>query len=91
MSDGIWIFLGENSKMPCACFDSLDSARLIIQEQRLSGLLTLYPINELVFTWAVKNEFFKPKRPEHFLPKFVSAFTSAAQPHFHFEDGQEVA
>ena len=35
MSDGIWIFLGENSKMPCACFDSLDSARLIIQEQRL--------------------------------------------------------
>jgi hypothetical protein len=90
MNDSVWVFIGENSKMPVGCFNSLDEAIKTISNQELSGLLTQYPINELAYDWAIRNQFFQPKKPEQKTANFIGKFTSASQVHFHFENGIKV-
>ena len=87
----IWVFIGEGSKLAVGCFDSFDEAIKVISKYELSGLLTQYPINELAYDWAVRNQFFSPKKPEQKTAAFIGRFTSASQAHFHFENGIQVA
>ncbi len=89
----IWCFNG-GGQFPVGLFDDLDKARAWIAHNRLSGVLTAYPLNAGVFDWAVEQGHvtlaLKVKADQN-KPDFVATFTSASQQHFHFEVGDQVA
>ncbi len=84
----IWVFHGENSRFASGVFSSRELAEAWIQEKQVSGVLTGYPLDVGVYDWAVAHEFFKVKREDQKSPHFIARFTSASQPHVHFEDGK---
>jgi hypothetical protein len=89
----IWCFNG-GSKFPGGLFDDLEKARAWIARNQLTGVLTGYPLNAGVFDWALEQGFVSPAlklKAERNGPNFVGSFTSASQPHFHFETGNQVA
>ncbi len=86
----IWLFCGVGAKFPSGVFDSLEAAESWIALRRLSGVLTSYPVGVGVYDWAVAGGHFEPKRDKHMTPEFIQRFTSSAQPHHHFEDGNLV-
>jgi hypothetical protein len=87
MHKEIWIFISEGAPFPCACFERFEEAESTIQKYSLSGILTAYPLGTIVFDWAVENQFFKPRKSEHFTSEFIGRFTSALQKHFHYSNG----
>ena len=84
----VWIFNGANASFPAGVFPTREEARAWIRENRLTGTLTQYPLGVGVYDWAVEQGFFKPKRSEQTLPRFIQGFTSQAQAHEHFEGGE---
>ena len=88
MINDIWVFCGANGQFPSGVFSDLAVAEAWIAQYFLSGVLTKYPVNEGVFDWAVKRNFFRPSAPHHQTPDFIGKFTSAVMDHYHFEGGQ---
>ena len=89
----IWCFNG-NSRFPGGVFDDLEIARTWIERNKLSGVLTGYPLNAGVFDWALEQGLLSPAlklKAERNGPDFVGTFTSASQQHFHFEAGMQAA
>ncbi len=84
--DFIWIL--QNGKLPYAVFNDLDKAKEWIRENKASGLMTGYPVNQSALFWATSSGFFKVKRKEHETIEFEEKFTSASMPHYHFEKGK---
>jgi hypothetical protein len=82
---GVWVYNAEKSMFPCAVFDSKRKAIEWITKNKVSGCLTLYPINKSIYEWAIEEQYFVPKKPEHFEKKYIGSFTSAHLEHFHFE------
>jgi len=87
MPDWIWVFHGSGSRFASGVFSSRETATKWIKERALSGVLTAYPLDEGVYDWAVRESVFVIKSPEQETSDFVQKFTSASQPHVHFEDG----
>lgn len=87
MTETIWVFHGAGARFSSGVFGSLEQAQSWIERNRLSGLLTEYPLNIGAYEWAVDRGHFTPKKPEHSSPEFVGSFTSGSQPHFHYENG----
>lgn len=88
MSD-IWVFNGNKAHFPSGVFSSLENAKEWIKINKLSGILTKYPIDIGVYDWAVQNNFFSPNHEKQKLPAFIGSFTSASMEHYHFLDGEE--
>lgn len=93
LSKSIWVFHAAGARFSGGVFDDLSIAKAWILQNRLTGVLTAYPLNEGCFEWAVrmkcvgmKAEKLDVKKTD---PGFVGGFTTAAQEHFHFEDGVE--
>ena len=84
----VWIFNGVNSRFPSGVFFDVQAAETWINKNRLTGILTNYPINESVYDRAIGNGFFSPKTEEQKSPEFIGKFSSASQEHFHYEDGK---
>jgi hypothetical protein len=84
----IWVFNGINGAIPSGVFTERETAEKWIAENQLSGTLTLYPVNEGLYDWAVTNEYFKPKRDDQRSPYFKQTFTSASLEHYHYENGK---
>lgn len=84
----IWIFNGINSRFASGVFDTLEKAETWIAQNKLTGVLTNYPLNKGVYDWAVGNALFSPKSEEQKTPEFIGKFSSASQEHFHYEDGK---
>jgi hypothetical protein len=82
----VWIFHGMGGKFASGVFDDEKGARKWIEENKLQGVLTKYPINTGVYEWAIKNKFFEPKDEKERKPEFIQKFTSGSQEHFHFEN-----
>jgi len=89
----IWVFHAAEARFVGGVFDDLEIAKAWILQNRLTGVLTAYPLNEGCFEWAVRTECvsmkaekLEEKRKD---PSFIGGFTTAAQEHFHFEDGVE--
>lgn len=59
------------------------------KKNKLSGILTNYPIDIGVYDWAVQNNFFSPNNEKQKLPSFIGSFTFASMEHYHFLDGEE--
>jgi hypothetical protein len=83
----VWVFSGEGAQFPAAVFSSLQAAQAWISQHGLTGTLTQFPVDLSAFDWATREGWFKPKTEKHAGAEFVQRFTSASQPHVHFEGG----
>jgi len=59
-----------------------------IKENKLSGILTCYPVDTGVYQWAIDNKRFTPKSEKHSTPEFIGGFTTASPQHYHYENGE---
>jgi hypothetical protein len=84
----VWVFHGTGGRFSSAIFSSIDIAGNWIRSNRLSGVLTEYPIDVSVYDWAIDNDYFEVKKADQATPLFMQNFTCASQEHFHFEDGK---
>ena len=87
----VWIFNGRKATFPSGVFAHREQATSWIALHRLSGVLTEYPVGTGTLDWAIANQFFLPKKPEHNQANFIQSFTSARQRHEHYEEGTLVA
>ncbi len=85
--DWVWVFAGERAVHPAGVFRSRESAELWILANRLSGLLTAYPLDTSVYDWSVKCGYFTPKKAYQKEPEFMARFSSAYSEHYHYENG----
>jgi hypothetical protein len=84
----VWVFNSVESAFPGAVFTDKEKADAWIAKHKLSGTLTLYPLDVGVYDLFVENGWFKPKKPRHCEPGFIGGFTDAGQDHEHYEDGR---
>ena len=84
----VWVFNGNRASFPSAVFSSRAKAESWISERKLTGTLTNYPLDVPVYDWVVDGEMWQPKEPHQCEPKFIAAFSSAHQEHYHYEDGR---
>jgi hypothetical protein len=88
MTGGVWVFQNVlTGRFAGGVFTTREKAEGWIEKNRLSGVLTLYPVDVGVYEWAIAAGLFSPKRPHEGEPSFIGGFTTASQPHFHYEDG----
>ena len=85
---GVWIFNGANAKLPGGIFSEREKAESWIMKHRLTGILTLYPLDQGIYDWAINNNFFAVKKENQSQPEFIQGFTSASQEHSPYEDGE---
>ena len=85
----VWIFNGSNGKFPSGVFSSKKLAEDWINFNKLTGVLTLYPVNISTYDWAIQNKFFDPRDEGQKTPEFIQKFSSGSQEHYHFEKGVE--
>ncbi|MCG8294644.1 DUF7710 domain-containing protein [Pseudomonas entomophila] len=83
----VWVFNGAEGRFPSAVFLELGDAEEWIKNNGLSGVLTKYPVGISVYDWAVENGHFRIKNEKEKSSAFIQKFSSAAQEHFHFENG----
>jgi hypothetical protein len=89
----IWVFNGKSrgpTNFPGAVFSSRENAEKWISNNKLSGVLTAYPLDTSVYDWAISKGHFHPKKDDHKSADFIATFSSAYQPHHHYEDGSEL-
>ena len=79
--------LGKDARFPSAVFSHQQNTENWIKANRVSGILTEYPLNISVYNWAVSHEYFVPKREHYNTIEFQRPFTSARQNHIHYQDG----
>jgi hypothetical protein len=87
MNQHVWIFNGANSQFPSGVFTSKELADIWIKKHGLTGVLTLYPIDNGTYDWAIEEGMFTPRKDHEFSPAFIGKFSSASQEHFHYFDG----
>ena len=85
--DSVWIFHGAGSRFASGVFTDKTIAERWIIQNRLTGVLTKYPINISVYDWAISESFFEPQKEHYKSAKFIQKFTSASQEHYHYENG----
>jgi hypothetical protein len=86
----LWVFNEEHSNFPGAIFRSKEAAEEWIARHNLSGTLTLYPLDVGVYDLFLDQGWFKPKKPDHYSPRFIGGFTQASQDHEHYENGKRL-
>lgn len=74
---------------PLGVFSSRERDESWISYHRLTGVLTLYPLDIGVYEWAIESGEFVPKRPDQSGSRFVGRFSSASQEHYHYTDGKQ--
>jgi hypothetical protein len=85
----VWVFNGAGARFPSGIFSSKERAARWIEEYKLSGMLTAYPIDEGVLDWAIRTGVFRPKGEKHTSSEFIQGFTTGGQDHVHYEQGKE--
>ena len=79
----MWV-LNCGDLFPCGVFESKEKAETIIKKHKLKGTLTKYPVNELVYDWAIENKYFNPKDEKQKTSEFIGNFSTAYQDHYHY-------
>jgi hypothetical protein len=87
-SASVWVFNGINSRFSGGVFTCIEMAETWIKNNKLTGVLTRYPLNQGIYDWAIENSSFTPTKDKHASPDFIGGFTSASQIHFHYESGE---
>lgn len=88
LRDFVWVFCGNSSRFPSAIFTVRENAEAWIKSNKLTGVLTCYPLNISVYEWAIEEEYFVPKKAHESTPQFMQNFSSASQEHYHYLEGQ---
>ncbi|WP_446751579.1 DUF7710 domain-containing protein [Variovorax sp. S12S4] len=83
----VWIFNGAGARTPSAVFKDRAEAEVWIVANKLSGMLTEYPVGVSVYQWAIQSGNFKIKNDNDRSPEFIQRFSSGAQEHMHYENG----
>ncbi|WP_244212667.1 DUF7710 domain-containing protein [Rahnella woolbedingensis] len=83
------MFNGAMARFPSALFSSLGDAESWIRRNKLTGVLTKYPVDKSAYDWAVENDFFIPKEGKQKSSDFIGGFTCAAMEHYHYENGNK--
>ena len=89
--DGVWVFNGDGGRFAGGVFTTLEAAEAWIAEKRLSGVLTLYPLDTGVYDWAIARGSFKVREDKHSSPGFIGSFTTASMAHHHYAQGKREA
>lgn len=84
---GVWVFLGDGATHAAAVFSARERAEAWIARHGLSGILTLYPVDQPIHEWAIDRGSFTPKYLSHTEARFIQRFSSAYQEHYHYEAG----
>jgi hypothetical protein len=87
MMQELWVFNGENARFPSGIFSEREIAEGWIRENKLSGVLTLYPLDKGVYSWAIEKGYFMPQKENEKTSEFIQKFTSAEQEHYHYTGG----
>ena len=87
----VWVFVGAGARLPSGAFSTLERAEAWIQQHRLSGLLTAYPLDEGSYDWAVARGHFEPNTDAKRTPEFIGQFSSGHVTHHHYEGGARSA
>ncbi|MCK0203180.1 hypothetical protein MWN41_09170 [Ornithobacterium rhinotracheale] len=85
--DYIWIFQGNQAGFPSAVFSTKEKALVWIETNKVSGILTEYPIDISVYEWTIEKDYFTPKKEHQKTPDFISRFSSTSLKHHHFKEG----
>ncbi len=89
MLNEVYVFQAPNNGRFCSgVFSTKEKAEEYIKKYSLTGVLTVYPIDEAVYDWAIRMGFFKPKKENQLTSEFIGGFSSASQEHFHYENGE---
>ena len=83
--DMVWIFVAAGASFPSAVFRELESAEEWIERNKLTGVLTEYPVGIAVYDWAVATGLFRPKPSKRIDSAFIGRFSTAAARHSHFD------
>ena len=88
MLNSVFVFSGDKNHLPSAVFSTEETARTWIRENRLSGTLTEYPIDDPIYDWTIRSGYFEPRSDGQRSADFIANFSSAHQNHSHFEEGE---
>jgi hypothetical protein len=78
-----------NGRFASSIFTTKGQAENWISYHKLSGILTLYPVNQGVYDWALEHGFFEIKKDGQKESRFIQNFTTASQEHYHYVDGRQ--
>ena len=87
MENKVFVFHASGAQFSGGVFSTKILAEEWISENKLSGLLTSFPLDNGAYNWAVEKEYFTPKKEHHYSPDFIGGFTSASMEHNHYENG----
>lgn len=91
----VWVFKGPATYpgFPSAVFSNLELAEKWIEVNKLTGVLTEYPVDISILDWAIQNDLFEPDFPEDVesdKATFIANFSSGHQRHYHYEEGKRL-
>jgi hypothetical protein len=81
----VWVFHGAGGQFASGVFNSQAEAETFINQHRLTGTLTKYPVGISAYDWAIQENLFTPKKPEHYQAGFIQRFSSASQEHYRYD------
>lgn len=85
----VWVFSGAGKRVfPGGLFLDRSTAEQWIEKHRLTGTLTLYPVNVGNYEWCIANGWFQPRKAHESSPEFIGSFSAAQQEHYHYENGK---
>jgi len=87
MTNSVWVFNGENSRLPSGIFTTKQAAEEWVRANGLSGTLSEYPLDIGTYDHALANGLFVPKTDKEKSSWFKADF-SPRMPHDHWSDGQ---
>lgn len=87
MKNHVYVFMGEGANFPAGIFESKEKAEEVIKRYSLTGILSLYPIDMLLYDWAIEKKYFDIKKEYQKSPKYIGQFSCASVDHFHYEEG----
>lgn len=76
-----------DGRFPSGVFSSRENAEAWIAKHSLSGCLTMYPLDEGAYDWAIREGYWTPRREDQKTPEFISGF-ACGRVHFHYRDGR---
>lgn len=85
----IWIFNGDKNTFPSAVFETKEDAIAWIKANKLSGSLSLFPLNISIYDWAIKNNYFAPKNEFQKSATNIANFSTSHLIHCHYLEGEE--
>ena len=85
----IWIFARDAQSAPDGVFTTREAAELWIREHHLTGVLTSFPLAEGCYDWPMLLRLVTGRAEDRGGESaFVASFSSAAQEHHHYTDGE---